>query len=455
MEVTKGLEYVPKLTDFGFTQAELVINEKDREPALYSFEGGEDKALEALESVFGQKSADDYQSTVGLYHGTKFTSKLSPWIANGSLSPRKVYYALTNLRKTNKYVVGTLEKNMFINRLQRRDFYRFWCMNPKNNVFAPYDIYDPATRYEKYDLHVLDKWRKGKTGRPVIDAFMREMNATGYMPNSGRTFVARYLALDLKQDWRYGAYYFEEKLIDHDVHSNYCGWKFFAGLGPTSGQDVVHDAGSQAHLMDQKGERIRQWCPELKAIEELDRIHEPWRLSKRQQKQLGVLIGLHYPALVKPPNYTSLDDLDAMNNHPFKDLDTDDAAWSTDSDKQNVGANKVQKSKKSEHVPTTSGKDGSDDSHEHEQSDEGEGDEDNQDESEPTRHFHYNDLEHYIVGMYPERLSLAGSTDKVKLALFDLDWTLIKPKSGKRRPESADDWQFLRKNTITKLKEFD
>ena len=57
--------------------------------------------------------------------------------------------------------------------------------------------------------------------------------------------------------------------------------------------------------------------------------------------------------------------------------------------------------------------------------------------------------------MYPERLSLAGSTDKVKLALFDLDWTLIKPKSGKRRPESADDWQFLRKNTITKLKEFD
>lgn len=66
---------------------------------------------------------------------------------------------------------------------------------------------------------------------PIIDALMREMNETGYMPNRGRMIVASYLTHDLKIDWRYGAYYFEEKLIDHDVHSNYVSWNGSAGIG--------------------------------------------------------------------------------------------------------------------------------------------------------------------------------------------------------------------------------
>lgn len=70
------------------------------------------------------------------------------------------------------------------------------------------------------------------TGLPIIDALMREMNETGFMPNRGRMVVASYFAMDLKQDWRYGAHYFEEKLIDYDCSSNYHGWQFSAGLGP-------------------------------------------------------------------------------------------------------------------------------------------------------------------------------------------------------------------------------
>jgi deoxyribodipyrimidine photo-lyase len=59
---------------------------------------------------------------------------------------------------------------------------------------------------------------------PYIDALMREMNSTGFMSNRGRLAVSAYLTQDLKQDWRFGAHYFEEKLIDHDVHSNYGNW---------------------------------------------------------------------------------------------------------------------------------------------------------------------------------------------------------------------------------------
>ena len=67
---------------------------------------------------------------------------------------------------------------------------------------------------------------------PIVDALMREMNATGFMSNRGRMVVAAYLTLDLLIDWRHGAYYFEEKLLDHDVQSNYGSWNFTAGIGP-------------------------------------------------------------------------------------------------------------------------------------------------------------------------------------------------------------------------------
>lgn len=68
---------------------------------------------------------------------------------------------------------------------------------------------------------------------PIIDAFMRELNANGFMSNRGRQIVASYLCIDLKQDWRYGAHHFEEKLIDHDVYSNYASWNAAAGIGLT------------------------------------------------------------------------------------------------------------------------------------------------------------------------------------------------------------------------------
>ena len=79
----------------------------------------------------------------------------------------------------------------------------------------------------------LGSSKNGMTGMPIVDAFMRELKATGFMSNRGRQIVASYLALDLKQDWRIGAHHFEEYLLDHDVHSNYASWNSSAGVGMT------------------------------------------------------------------------------------------------------------------------------------------------------------------------------------------------------------------------------
>lgn len=93
-------------------------------------------------------------------------------------------------------------------------------------------MYNRTQNKWKTNEKLIQRWKQGLTGMPLIDALMRDLNATGFMSNRGRQIVACYLALDLGQDWRHGAYHFEEKLIDHDVQSNYGGWNSAAGVGP-------------------------------------------------------------------------------------------------------------------------------------------------------------------------------------------------------------------------------
>jgi len=116
---------------------------------------------------------------------------------------------------------------------------------------------------------------------------MREMNLTGFMPNRGRMVVACYFAMDLKQDWRQGAHWFEEQLIDHDVQSNYGGWSFSAGIGP--GRVLVFNSLTQSQKFDPEGKYIKMWCPELENVP-LDYIHDPWNMPASLQKASGVQV---------------------------------------------------------------------------------------------------------------------------------------------------------------------
>lgn len=120
----------------------------------------------------------------------------------------------------------------FVDELFWRDFYKLWFIYQGSKPFYRYGIHDRNYYNWKANMEIINKWKQGMTGMPLIDALMRDMNRTGYMSNRGRQIVAAYLTLDLGMDWRFGAHHFEEVLVDHDVTSNYGGWNAASGLGP-------------------------------------------------------------------------------------------------------------------------------------------------------------------------------------------------------------------------------
>lgn len=276
-----AMKYMPSLANFGFTKQE--IDTKPDKRACYVFVGGEENGLKRMrEYIFEKKSVAHYNDTRNQLLGSEYSSKLSPWLANGTLSPRQVYHATHEFMKKHRSNEST---KVFIDELFWRDFNKYWFMRFGNKAFSEYGIYDRTYYAWKTDPETVERWRQGQTGMPIIDALMREMNHTGFMPNRGRMIVACYLVQDLKQDWRYGAHHFQEMLIDHDVTSNYGGWNFSSGIGP--GRVLVFNSLKQSRDFDASGKYIKRWCPELKEIQS-DYIHDPWNMPKSLQKSTGV-----------------------------------------------------------------------------------------------------------------------------------------------------------------------
>jgi deoxyribodipyrimidine photo-lyase len=115
---------------------------------------------------------------------------------------------------------------------------------------------------------------------------MRELNQTGFMSNRGRQNVASYLVKDLRQDWRYGAAYFEQELIDYDVTSNWGNWAYVAGVGNDPRENRYFNILSQASRYDQNGEYVKHWIPELREVPN-ESVHAPWKLSDAEKSKFG------------------------------------------------------------------------------------------------------------------------------------------------------------------------
>mmetsp|Transcript_18324 Transcript_18324/g.13174 ORF Transcript_18324/g.13174 Transcript_18324/m.13174 type:complete len:129 (+) Transcript_18324:919-1305(+) len=127
--------------------------------------------------------------------GANFASFLSPWLACGTLSPRKVFFELLRFEKSNGSSKDTVK---YFDEVMWRDFYKYWCMHHGNRIFSEYGIHERSHYNWQTDMEIVQKWRQGQTGYPLIDALMREMNTSGYMSNRGRQIVACFFALDLK-----------------------------------------------------------------------------------------------------------------------------------------------------------------------------------------------------------------------------------------------------------------
>ena len=148
------------------------------------------------------------------------------------------------------------------------------------------------------DKEALKAWKEGKTGFPIIDAGMRELNQTGYMHNRVRMIVASFLTKNLLLDWRLGERYFAEKLYDFELAVNNGSWQWASSTGCDAQPYFrVFNPESQVKKFDPKGEYIYKWVPELKEVP-VKYFSAMEKFTEEKQKEVGVIIGKDYPEAI-------------------------------------------------------------------------------------------------------------------------------------------------------------
>ncbi|MFV8379434.1 DASH family cryptochrome [Flavobacterium sp. LB3R33] len=213
---------LPRMETLGFPDFEM-----DSRTA-FPFLGGEDEAMKRLRNYFWEtKKLSVYKLTRNGLIGTDFSSKFSPWLANGSISAKTIYREIVKYEQQ----IGKNESTYWlIFELIWRDYFKYVSMKNGNSIFKIGGILN-----KKYDWKTnpsdINNWINGNTQEPFVNANMIELQQTGWMSNRGRQNVASFFAKNLLLDWRIGAAYFEAMLIDYDVHSNYGNWMYVSGVG--------------------------------------------------------------------------------------------------------------------------------------------------------------------------------------------------------------------------------
>jgi deoxyribodipyrimidine photo-lyase len=216
---------IPSLSDLGFKDFEV---HKD---SVFRFKGGETNAKNRIRNYFFEtRNVSTYKLTRNGLIGEDYSSKFSPWLANGSVS---VKYIFKSLKEYEKEVEKNDSTYWLYFELIWRDFFKYVSMQHKDKFFNKDGIYGEDKEWSD-DQDILLNWINGKTNEPFVNANMIELSQTGFMSNRGRQNVSNYLTRELKIDWRIGAEYFESMLIDYDVHSNYGNWLYNAGIGNDS-----------------------------------------------------------------------------------------------------------------------------------------------------------------------------------------------------------------------------
>lgn len=277
---------IPILSDLGLENFEV------NQLAVLPFKGGETEAIKRLKSYFWEKDClKVYKETRNGMLGGDYSSKFSPWLALGCLSPRYIY---EEVEKYEQERVKNDSTYWLIFELLWRDFFRFTAVKYGNRLFYPSGIQNINIPWQE-NWSIFEAWCEGQTGYPLIDANMRELKTTGFMSNRGRQNVASFLTKNLGINWQMGAEWFESLLIDYDVCSNWGNWNYTAGIGNDARGFRYFNIPKQSKDYDYRGDYLRHWLPEIASIRG-DKIHEPWKLSRGEQQQFRVQLGVDYPA---------------------------------------------------------------------------------------------------------------------------------------------------------------
>lgn len=243
---------------FGITIKVPTITKDQR--SAYPFKGGVAAAKERLYYyLWESKAVAKYKKTRNEMIGTDYSTKFSAFLALGNISPTQIYEAVKDFEENETKNESTY---WVIFELLWREFFYWVAEKHGKKIFRKEGLYakeavggrsDKENGYNKFN-----KWCRGETFHPFINANMKELVATGYMSNRGRQNVASYLIHHLKVDWRWGASFFEKHLIDYDVCNNWCNWMYLAGVGNDPRSRVFNIDKQQANY-DPDGDYLAQW----------------------------------------------------------------------------------------------------------------------------------------------------------------------------------------------------
>lgn len=240
---------IPSLNDLGFEEFETHPN------SAFPFNGGESSALQRLHHYFFEtKKLHYYKKNRNGLVGTDYSSKFSPWLANGSISARTIYWQVKEFESRHFKNQSTY---WLIFELIWRDYFKYISLKHGNAIFKMGGILQKDYPW-KTDADLVKRWINGETSSDFVNANMLEIKNTGWMSNRGRQNVASYFSKDLLLDWRLGAAYFESMLIDYDVHSNYGNWMYVSGVG-NDPRDRKFNTERQAKHYDASGKFQNLW----------------------------------------------------------------------------------------------------------------------------------------------------------------------------------------------------
>lgn len=255
-----------------------------------SWSPGEQGAWQRLETFLATALAD-YSSDrdIPAFSGT---SKLSPHLHFGEISPRQIWQAVRSLTAVDSRLQQGADS--FLRELGWREFCTHllyhWPDIPEQ-PFRP----QFATFPWRVDAALLHVWQQGLTGIPLVDAGMRELWHTGWMHNRVRMITGSLLVKNLLQPWQAGEAWFWDTLVDADLANNAVGWQWIAGSGADAAPYFrIFNPVTQSEKFDPDGLYIRRWIPELTSLAD-KYIHAPWSTPATALKRAGIQLGKTYP----------------------------------------------------------------------------------------------------------------------------------------------------------------
>lgn len=257
------------------------------EPIEAAWSVGEEAAHRRLE-VFMAEGLEAYKKGRD-FPAEPFVSRLSPDLHWGHLSPNQVWSAISNCSKHSSE-----QKEAFLRQLVWREFSYY-------QLFHNPDLPDVALKrqYDRFEWddnpQALEAWQRGQTGIPIVDAGMRELWQTGYMHNRVRMIVASFLIKNLQIDWRVGADWFHDCLVDADLACNTASWQWVAGCGADAAPYFrVFNPVLQGQKFDASGHYVRRYVPELADLPD-KYLFSPWDAPLSVLRDAGVSLGSTYP----------------------------------------------------------------------------------------------------------------------------------------------------------------